>query len=142
VASVKKQTSLLSGVCSRSGHPRCGGRESKSSVPLRVRRNGRFYLPPMRASPRMGRPRTRHDAKRDQRLDILRHLAGHHDRVDHCGERPAEKSSPNFCIGDFQNTLYAYSKTTFRNSGRGSRRYRTSGNESVAFFKASVPTCV
>ena len=42
--------------------------------------------------PRMGRAQTRHDLQRDQRLDILRHLAGHHDRVDHRRDRPVEKS--------------------------------------------------
>ena len=40
----------------------------------------------------MDRAQTRHDLQRDQRLDILRHLAGHHDRVDRCGDRPVEKS--------------------------------------------------
>ena len=54
--------------------------------------NDRLHFPPMRAPPRMIRPQTRHDVQRDQRLDILRHLAGHHDRVDHCGDRPVEKS--------------------------------------------------
>ena len=46
----------------------------------------------MRAPPRMVRPQTRHDLQRDQRLDILRHLAGHHDRVDHRGDRPVAES--------------------------------------------------
>ena len=73
-------------------HGAADAKANSCGCSLRGTTNERLHLQLVRGSLRMGRPQTRHDVELDRPLEILYHLAGDHDPVDYCGDRPVEKS--------------------------------------------------